>query len=78
VATQYWRAPATPGLAVQVNGRTTYWASQAPIPGGISYENFELVAPFAAGQSFTFGVTPEPPQALGFPKAQQRPPTDGQ
>ena len=68
VATQYWRAPVTKGLAVQVNGRTTYWASQAPIPGGISYENFEFVAPFAPGQTFTFGVTPDPPQALGFGK----------
>jgi len=77
LATQYWRAPATKDLAVQVNGRTTYWASQAPIPGGIAYENFELVAPFAAGQSFTFGVTPEPPEALGFPRAPQRPATDG-
>ncbi len=66
VATQYWRAPAAKGLVVRVNGRTAYWASRAPIPGGISYENFELVAPFADGQSFTFGVTPERPEALGF------------
>jgi len=66
VATQYWRAPAAKGLAVQVNGRTTYWASQALIPGGISYENFELVAPYVEGQSFSFGVTPERPETLGF------------
>ena len=27
-----------------VNGRQTYWASIAPIPGGVAYENFELEA----------------------------------
>ena len=30
-----------------------------PIPGGMSYENFELEAPFVQGQEFWFGVTPE-------------------
>ncbi|CAN5849336.1 hypothetical protein BH23PLA1_BH23PLA1_32950 [soil metagenome] len=65
-ATQYWRSPAEPGLAVQLNGRLTYWATQAPIPGGMSFENFELIAPFQPGQQFTFGVTLEKPEALGF------------
>jgi hypothetical protein len=62
--TQYWRSPITPGLRVAVNGRSTYWASTAPIPGGIAYENFELQAPFREGQLFTFGVTDEPPWEL--------------
>lgn len=68
-ATQYWRAPAAAGLVARVNGRTAYWASRAPIPGGIAYENFELDAPFAPGQAFIFGVTPDPPKSLGFPHA---------
>ena len=77
VATQYWRAPAQRGLVVRINGRTTYWASQAPIPGGISYENFEMEAPFAEGQALTFGVTPDPPETLGFDKAWRGRLTDG-
>ncbi|MFW6162435.1 MAG: hypothetical protein ACODAJ_06670 [Planctomycetota bacterium] len=77
VATQYWRARAQKGLVVQVNGRKTYWASQAPIPGGIAYENFELVAPFADGQTFVFGVSPKPPEALGFDEAWRHNVTDG-
>ena len=64
VATQYWRSPVVAGLRVQVNGRTAYWASQAPIPGGIAYENVELVAPFVPGQLFTFGVTTNPREIL--------------
>jgi hypothetical protein len=65
-ATQYWRAPPQKGLVARVNGRRTYWASKAVIPGGTSFENFELEAPFRAGQEFFFGVTPEKPEKLGF------------
>jgi len=66
VATQYWHALARPGLVARVNGRQTYWASRAPIPGGVAYENFELEAPFEPGQEFCFGVTPDSPVKLGF------------
>jgi hypothetical protein len=66
VATQYWYARPRPGLVVRVNGRQTYWASHAPIPGGVAYENFELEAPFEPGQEFCFGVTPDSPAQLGF------------
>jgi len=66
-ATQYWRAPARPGLVVRVNGRRTYWASQAAIPGGVAYKNFELEAPFEPGQEFDFGIRPGTPVSLGFP-----------
>jgi hypothetical protein len=59
-------------VVVRVNGRTTYWGGNAPIPGGVSYENFELEAPFTAGQEFWFGVTPEGPEALGFDPAWQK------
>jgi hypothetical protein len=75
--TQYWRAARQKGLVARVNGRVHYWASQAPIPGGISYENFELEAPFRAGQEFRFGVTPRTPEELGFPSAWQKNVTDG-
>jgi len=57
-AVQYWIAPRTDGLVVRVNGRSTYWNSRAPIPGGVSFENFELDAPFRPGQEFRFGVAP--------------------
>ena len=66
VATQYWHARSSPGLVAWVNGRQTYWASRAPIPGGVAYENFELEAPFEPGQEFCFGVTPDSPSSLGF------------
>jgi len=65
-ATQYWRARDRAGTVTRVNGRITYWGGVGRIPGGISYENFEMEAPFTEGQEWWFGVTPEEPQKLGF------------
>jgi hypothetical protein len=64
-ATQYWYCP-NPGNELEgiVNGRYTYWASQSPIPGGVAYENFELIEPFRAGQRYVFGITPLSPEAF--------------
>jgi len=59
---QYWRARDARGTVARVNGRRTYWMSDAPIPGGIAFENFEMEAPFRAGQEFTFGVEPVRPE----------------
>jgi hypothetical protein len=67
-ATQYWRAPARRNLVARVNARKTYWASHAAIPGGAAFENFEMEAPFRPGQKLVFGITPELPAALGFPR----------
>ena len=53
---QFWKAEDRPGTVVRVNARRTYWMSDAPIPGGIAFENFEMEAPFRAGQEFTFGA----------------------
>jgi hypothetical protein len=75
--TQYWRAARQKGLVARVNGRVHYWASMAPIPGGISYENFELEAPFRPGQVFRFGVTSRTPQDLGFLGPGPQPAKDG-
>lgn len=56
-AVQTWRAPdPDPELIACVNGRFTYWASESPIPGGVSYENFELIEPFRQGREFFFAV----------------------
>ena len=64
-ATQYWRCDdPPPSLMTLVNARRTYWASNVPIPGGVSFENVELIAPFQSGQSWTFGVTVKPPKGL--------------
>jgi hypothetical protein len=76
-ATQYWRTADVPGAVVRVNGRTTYWGNGGKIPGGVAYENFEMEAPFAEGQEFWFGVTPERPAALGFDPAWEADLTDG-
>jgi hypothetical protein len=76
-ATQGWRAADASGAVVRVNGRRTYWGNGGAIPGGVSYENFELEAPFREGQEFWFGVTPESPPDLGFSPEWQRNLTDG-
>ena len=55
-AAQSWRAAATKNLVVRVNGRRVYWGGRIGIPGGVAFENFEMQAPFAPGQAFTFGV----------------------
>jgi len=60
VATQYWRREDPPlELRGCVNARETYWASDAKIPGGISFENFELIELFSEGAQSWFGVVPE-------------------
>ncbi len=62
--TQYWRVPAwhiQPDLRVKVNGRRVYWASKTPIPGGLSFENFEVRQRYVPGQVFVFGLTPKQP-----------------
>lgn len=62
-ATQYWYVENPDDkLEGLVNGRFTYWASKDPIPGGVSFENFELKAPFSNGLTFVFGVSPSDPQ----------------
>lgn len=58
-AVQEWRAAdPDPALRAQVNGRYTYWMSEHPIPGGIAFENVELVEPFRQGRAVTFRVEP--------------------
>ena len=62
--TQYWRVPGRdvePNLRVRVNARRVYWASNAPVLGGIAFENFEVRQRFVDGQSFIFGISPQEP-----------------
>lgn len=67
--TQYWRKEnAGPSLQVRVNGRAKYWSggSRNPdhyidIPGGPSFENFELREPYAPGQKSYFGISRKTP-----------------
>jgi hypothetical protein len=66
--TQYWRKLRDtwkPDLRLRVNGRRVYWASAVPIPGGLAYENFDLMEPFHEGQTFIFGITRRTPAQLG-------------
>lgn len=59
-AVQYWKKKTPPNsLMGLVNGRYTYWASKSPIPGGISFENFELVEPFRNGSKYIYGASPQ-------------------
>jgi hypothetical protein len=58
-AVQTWTAQdPDPSLEALVNGRYTYWSSESPIPGGIAFENFELVEPFRQGRQLTFSIEP--------------------
>jgi hypothetical protein len=62
--TQYWRVPShdvQPDLRVRVNARRVYWASTAPILGGIAFENFEVRQRFVPGQTFIYGITRQEP-----------------
>lgn len=66
-ATQYWRCEQPHDkLFAQVNGRFTYYLSKSEIPGGIAFENFELVEPFRDGAEYWFGVTKQTPRELGI------------
>jgi hypothetical protein len=69
VATQYWRKyPGTvkPPLRARVNGRAVYYGTQTPIPGGVAFENFELIETFAPGVESAFGVTLQTPAQMGW------------
>ncbi|MBN1858293.1 hypothetical protein JW848_03705 [Candidatus Bipolaricaulota bacterium] len=59
VATQYWRhEDPLFQLRASVNGRTIYWGTESAIPGGVAFENFELIELFREGAEFWFGVVP--------------------
>ena len=45
-------------LQALVNARWSYWSSASEIPGGPSFENFEVVEPFRQGAAFRFSVDP--------------------
>lgn len=60
---QYWhKSDPLPQLRGTVNGRFCYWGNLSPIPGGISFENFEFEEPFRHGASYIFGVSPLSPK----------------
>lgn len=67
---QFWlKRPGTDDSSLQcrVNGRRTYWPAAVPIPGGLSFENFELRERFRPGQESWFGFTARSPaEAFGF------------
>ncbi|MGF3055539.1 hypothetical protein [Microbacterium sp. YY-01] len=58
-ARQTWRVDNPhPQLQVLVNARWSYWASASEIPGGPSFENFEIVEPFRQGAAYRFAIDP--------------------
>ena len=70
VFTQYWKKPAgkyKPDLRARVNARKVYWAGTQPIPGGISFENFEFQERFYPGQEFIYGITQGVPRFSDSP-----------
>ncbi len=72
--TQYWRKDREkydPSLHIRVNGRARYWSGGSddkndyiPIPGGVSFENFELREKYYSGQKFYFGITRKSPEEM--------------
>lgn len=72
--TQYWKKEkrsADPSLSVRVNGRARYWSGGSRnvshymrIPGGPSFENFELREKYIPGQRFFYGLSRKTPEEL--------------
>jgi hypothetical protein len=76
--TQYWLVPGhdvQPDLRVRVNARRVYWASTAPVLGGIAFENFEVRERFVPGQTFIYGITQEEPWLFYHGLSHLTPPT---
>ncbi len=75
--TQYWRKEQAPSsLHIRVNGRAKYWSGGSNdttryinIPGGPSFENFELREAYVPGQKSWFGITLKTPEQLIPPPA---------
>lgn len=79
--TQYWRKESTEydsSLRLRVNGRVKYWSGASEdesdyidIPGGVSFENFEMREKYHPGQTFYFGITRKSPRDMdvGFPES---------
>jgi hypothetical protein len=67
---QYWLKPKGTfdrSLRCRGNGRRVYWGGSVPIPGGLSYENFEFREAFRPGQEVWFGFTAQSPaREFGF------------
>jgi hypothetical protein len=70
---QYWRKAGEydPSLHVRVNGRARYWGggsrnkeAYVAIPGGPSFENFELREKYYPGQKFYFGMSRKTPEEI--------------
>ena len=75
--TQYWRVPGydvQPDLRVRVNARRVYWASTAPLLGGIAFENFEVRERYVAGQTFIFGISQQEPWEIYHGISHLKPP----
>ncbi len=69
VATQYWRKyPGSPKtqVRVHVNGRAMYYGTNVLIPGGVAFENFELIEEYKPGNELWFGVTLRSPREMGW------------
>lgn len=69
VSTQYWRkypGTAKSPLQIRVNGRAVYYGGKALIPGGVAFENFELVEKYEPGVESAFGVTLKTPAQMGW------------
>lgn len=72
--TQYWRKSGSDydsSLHVRVNGRAKYYSGSdidpsdyVDIPGGVSFENFEMRENYYPGQKFYFGITRKSPQEM--------------
>ncbi|MAF11759.1 hypothetical protein CMK11_15035 [Candidatus Poribacteria bacterium] len=77
--TQYWRVPpehVQADLRVRVNGRRVYWAQELEIPGGVSFENFEVRQSYVPGQQSVFGLTQTEPTELAPTVARFAPDTE--
>lgn len=69
VSTQYWRkysGTVKSPVLIRVNGRAVYYGTRAPLPGGVAFENFELIEKYEPGVESAFGITLKTPAQMGW------------
>lgn len=69
VSTQYWRkyrGTVKSPVMIRVNGRAVYYGTRTPLPGGVAFENFELIEKYEPGVESVFGVTLSTPAQMGW------------
>lgn len=69
ISTQYYRkypGTAKSPIRIRVNGRARYYGQATLLPGGVAYENFEIIEKYEPGVECVFGVTLKTTAQMGW------------